>query len=121
MDHFSRKHVTGIYAIVNNATKMAYIGHSRRIVQRWQSHRMSLIGGYHHNVALQSAWACDGEAAFGLLILERTIEDYQQGGSRYNRYRTQRIFLERHWLRRARSAGIVLYNDQVGRARSEAA
>jgi hypothetical protein len=82
---------------------------------------MSLVGGYHHNEALQLAWDCNGPTSFGLLFLERTPEEYPRGSHDYSRHRTERIFLERRWLARARLAGIVLYNDQVGRGRKEAA
>lgn len=99
-------HLT-IYAICNHVSGAAYIGQSGEHAGRWAAHRTALRGGRHHNAALQADWDRDGETAFGLMILER-VPRKSWGGVWASEQ-------ERRWCVRARAAGIVLYNDQVGR------
>lgn len=62
--------VSGIYLILNTKTRKIYIGQAFNIRQRWQLHRRSLRGGYHHNIHLQRAWNKYGATAFEFKILE---------------------------------------------------
>ena len=98
----------GIYAIINNATGEAYIGRTGSLARRWLAHRDELSRGTHHNGLLQAAWSRDGEQAFALVLLER--QEVSGSG--------QMALAECHWIERARAAGVVLYNDKVGRRRA---
>ncbi len=114
--------LTGIYAIYNHATGEAYIGRSLHIAARWQSHLVALQSNRHNNKARQAAHVVYGSSAFGLVILERVnIPNELRGvsGLRQSSFGLDRI--EQAWCARARAAGIVLYNDQVGKGRRKAA
>jgi hypothetical protein len=106
-----------IYAICNHATGTAYIGQAASPADRWTVHRNRLRAGKHHNRALQLDYTRDGEAAFGLIILEKhRWLNHPSGNGGFNR-----CAIERSWCQRARAVGIVLYNDQVQRGRRKAA
>ncbi len=113
--------ISGVYAICNHVTGECYVGHSRDIARRWAGHRATLVSGCHSNPALQAAWDRLGLEGFGLAILEHT----EPVGvlTRFASWdaRRPRMLIEARWLARARLAGIVLYNDQVGHRRRAAA
>jgi len=105
-----------VYAICNTQSGAAYIGQSQYPLRfRWSGHHTLLQRGKHHNGLLQKAWDIDGLSSFVLVVLERFGVDGE------GLTHLQRNHYERRWLARARAAGIVLYNDQVGRGRKEAA
>ncbi len=107
---------TTIYAITNHVTGDAYIGQTVRWHMRWRQHRAALQVGAHTNPALQAAHDRDGLQAFGLVVLARVPSpDGRYPGVIW------RNVIERAWCARARSAGVVLYNDQVGRGRRKVA
>lgn len=66
---------SGIYEILNLTTNKVYIGHARRIRQRWFEHRRDLKGQRHTNCHLQHAWNKYGESDFIFRKLELTIND----------------------------------------------
>lgn len=107
---------TTIYAIGNHVTGEAYIGQTVRWHARWRQHRTALRAGVHTNPALQAANDQDGLGAFGVVILDRvaSLDGRYPGLIWRNR-------IERVWCARARAAGVVLYNDQVGKCRRRAA
>lgn len=105
---------TTVYAICNHSTGEAYIGESGNAGERYRQHCSDLRCGRHHNRALQVAWDRDGAAAFGLVVLER-VANTPRRGSAWNWAQ------EARWIARARAAGVVLYNDQVGKGRRRVA
>lgn len=65
----------GIYAIVNGATHMAYVGSSASVASRYSAHKRHLNdhlweGLSHANQALQKDWNVYGEDMFELVLLE---------------------------------------------------
>lgn len=105
---------TTVYALCNHLTGEAYIGESSQFRLRVYQHFYTLRRGTHSNIALQAAYDADGESAFGLVVLERVANPDCQGIP-------WRAAQEDRWTIRARAAGIVLYNDRVGRGRRRAA
>jgi GIY-YIG catalytic domain len=63
--------ISGIYQIQNSHTGRVYIGQSRNIEARWNSHRDTLRKGKHINDALQADWEAYGEGAFTFTIVEQ--------------------------------------------------
>jgi hypothetical protein len=103
--------ISGIYAICNTRDGHAYIGLSCNIAERWRQHERYLRRGEHPARGLQVAYDQHGVEPFALLILERR--------EAYSRWVLDDR--EAFWLVRARAAGVVLYNDQVGKGRRKAA
>lgn len=71
----SPAHFCGVYAIVNLATRMAYIGSSTSVAARYAAHTRQLNdhlreGLSHNNQALQNDWDIYGEDLFELVLLE---------------------------------------------------
>lgn len=60
----------GIYEIVNTLDGKRYIGHSKRLEERWAEHRRDLIANCHFNPYLQNAWNKYGQNAFVFRVLE---------------------------------------------------
>lgn len=68
-------HFCGVYALVNRATSMAYIGSSASVAARFSAHKRLLNdhlreGLTHSNRALQEDWDIYGEDVFELALLE---------------------------------------------------
>jgi len=115
---------TTVYAICNPVTGEAYIGETVDVASRWYEHRRRLSFGIHHNSALQAAWSAMGSEVFTLAILERVDRPLAiSQGERWVKWQQARWCQkqEARWCARARAAGVVLYNDQVGRGRRVAA
>jgi group I intron endonuclease len=64
----------GIYKIVNQKNNKYYLGSSKNIEKRWQTHKRTLKKNTHHNIHLQRAWNKYGENSFLLNIAEITTE-----------------------------------------------
>lgn len=65
----------GVYAIVNGATSMAYVGSSASVASRFSAHKRHLNdhmreGLSHSNRALQDDWDVYGEDIFDFVLLE---------------------------------------------------
>lgn len=86
---------SGVYHILHKASGRRYIGSSRQLSVRLQSHRAALRAGRHHCPRLQRAWSRDGEEAFLFEVLElvegdkHAVLDVEQryldgGGDLYN-------------------------------------
>lgn len=65
----------GVYALVNGATRRAYIGSSSSVAGRWSKHRRQLNdhnreGLSHANRELQQDWDIYGEDVFEFVLLE---------------------------------------------------
>ena len=68
----------GIYKITNIVNSKIYVGQTQNFCDRWKKHICSLIGGYHKNKHLQSAWDKYGENAFKISVIEvcsRNLDD----------------------------------------------
>lgn len=61
---------TGIYRITNKVNNKVYIGKSKSIYSRWQSHKCSLDNNYSVNDYLQNAWNKYGKENFIFEIIE---------------------------------------------------
>lgn len=109
------------YAIVNHRTSEAYVGVTNSPSTRYGMHFAALRRRNHHNQALQAAYDRNGDAAFGLLLLERWNFNGPDDGDRARYEQCAEGDREAFWMARARAAGIVLYNDQVGRGRRKRA
>lgn len=65
---------SGVYAIINIINGKVYIGSSKNIVKRFNSHKRDLKNSTHHNRYLQRAWDKYGEDCFEFEVLEY-VED----------------------------------------------
>jgi len=74
-----------------------YVGSSQDVEERWKRHRKELVGGYHFNRHLQSAWNRYGEEAFNFGILEETEA-------------SQVLRREQFWLDEYLGGSVRLYN-----------
>ena len=73
----------GIYMIVNLVNGNRYIGSSKNIQQRLQTHRSELRHQYHGNIHLQNAWNKYGEKNFDYSILEFCEENIRISREQY--------------------------------------
>ena len=55
---------SGIYEIINLSTNKVYVGHSKRMSQRWLDHQKDLKKNKHSNCHLQYAWNKYGKDDF---------------------------------------------------------
>ena len=69
---------TGIYVILNDDAKVAYVGQSVDIGIRIEQHGVELINGVHHNSRLQSLWGeCRG-AGFHWKVVAHAPKDLSE-------------------------------------------
>ena len=73
----------GIYMIINLINGNRYIGSSKNIQQRLQTHRSSLRHNHHYNIHLQNAWNKYGEAKFDYSVLEFCKENIRISREQY--------------------------------------
>lgn len=66
--------ISGIYCIENIISRKKYVGKSKNILNRWQTHRSNLNKNKGDSIALQDAWNKYGENNFYFYILERCSE-----------------------------------------------
>ena len=64
-----RKKRAGVYALVNRASGLRYVGSSRDLTQRKCDHLKTLRKGTNRNRHLQEAFIADGEGAFEWVVL----------------------------------------------------
>lgn len=64
------KKVAGIYAITNIVSNKKYVGHSRNITKRWDTHKHNLRRNLSQHTHLQNAWNKYGEKMFLFSIIE---------------------------------------------------
>ena len=64
----------GIYEIYCCKSGKRYIGSSKDIDKRWQSHISDLNNRIHHNFYLQKAWRMYGQDAFSFTVLEKVAD-----------------------------------------------
>lgn len=64
------KKVAGIYAITNIVSNKKYVGHSRNITKRWDTHKHNLRRNLSQHTHLQNAWNRYGEKMFLFSIIE---------------------------------------------------
>lgn len=79
-DRYSSKYVgkSGVYRILNTVTSECYIGASRDIEARWDSHRRSLNKQKHHSKKLQDSWNCYGANQFLFEVIEECSENLRE-------------------------------------------
>lgn len=65
---------SGIYCIVNTINQKKYIGSSKNLYKRLQSHRANLRANNHTNKKLQNSWNKHGESNFQYFIIEYCSE-----------------------------------------------
>lgn len=63
----------GIYLIYCSASQKGYIGRSKNIKSRWQTHKTRLRKQIHENIHMQRAWSLYGEGVFLFLVLENCL------------------------------------------------
>lgn len=63
--------ISGVYKILNLVNDKFYIGSSKNIYERWDSHKKELRHNCHYNGHLQNAWNKYGEDNFQFIILEK--------------------------------------------------
>lgn len=68
---------SGIYQITNLVNFKQYIGSSKKLRSRKNSHFADLRKNSHHNQHLQNAWNKYGEDNFKFIILEEILSDLQ--------------------------------------------
>ena len=64
--------IAGVYMLKNLVTKKVYVGSSKHIYQRWQTHYRKLFNKNHQNSHLQNSWDKYGKGVFVFGILEIT-------------------------------------------------
>ena len=74
---------SGIYCIENKINHNKYIGQSKNIYQRFNSHKSELRGNKHKNEHLQAAWNKYGENAFNFYIIKEVPFDQLDFYERY--------------------------------------
>ena len=69
---------SGVYAIINTVTGMAYVGSSRNIEARWKVWQSVLRRpqSKHSNKMLYEDWVASGESVFELRTLEETTAEF---------------------------------------------
>ena len=63
--------ISGIYKIVNKVNGKYYVGSSRNLTRRWESHQYYLNKNIHCNTHLQAAWNKYGRKNFSFEIIQR--------------------------------------------------
>jgi hypothetical protein len=81
--------IPGIYEIVNIKNNKRYIGQSKSIKTRWNSHKTVLRTGYHHCKNLQKEWKEFGENAFKFNVIQEISNEEDL------------TFFERYWWENA--------------------
>lgn len=87
----------GIYAIVNTVNGKHYVGQSKDLESRRQSHRADLENGKHGNAHLLNSYRLYGATSFAFVILEY-VHDLATLNER-----------ERHWIE-TMNTGVGVYN-----------
>lgn len=64
--------IIGVYVIRNHVNKKVYVGASRNVGGRWNSHRIALRSRSHDNERILQDWDIHTEAAFVFELLEVT-------------------------------------------------
>jgi len=70
--------VSGIYIILNTANNKYYLGSSKNLRSRWNSHRQLLNKNIHPNPYLQSAWNKHGAEVFEFIVIEATKDTFNR-------------------------------------------
>lgn len=85
----------GVYEIYCQKTGKRYIGSSKNIEQRWQSHLSNLRRKAHHNYKLQQAYIRYGENNFIFKTLEEVYDEnllYEIEEKHIKRYKFGNLF-----------------------------
>ncbi len=81
---------TGVYSIKNKATGLYYVGSSKNIEVRTQSHKSMLRNGEHHSYKLQQAYDEGSEDIFEWSIVEECQEK-------------DLLLIEQYWINKLQS------------------
>lgn len=79
----------GVYIIRNKVNGKFYIGSSKNIWNRWQSHKYELNNGIHSNKHLQRAWNKYREENFEFDVLEFCDEEIQ--------FQREQEYIDKYW------------------------
>jgi group I intron endonuclease len=63
--------ISGIYKIINKVNGKYYVGSSRNLKRRWESHRYQLDRNIHSNAHLQASWNKHGKENFSFETILR--------------------------------------------------
>jgi group I intron endonuclease len=94
----AREIISGIYAIIHNASGRIYVGSALNIEDRWRVHRGRFKYQKHENKYLQHAWDKYGEEAFTWTIIEvvtdttKLLNKEQKWINKYKSYNRRRGF-----------------------------
>jgi group I intron endonuclease len=70
LDVTTKEKISGIYKIINKVNGKYYVGSSKNIQKRLNTHLTHLNGNYHFNDHLQYAWNKYGKENFNFIIVE---------------------------------------------------
>ena len=94
--------VSGVYEIINHANNKSYIGESKAINMRWQTHWRKLRSNRHDNKKIQADYNLYGEENFEYKILLELPDD-----------KNVRLLEEAKEIQNRLKAGQELYNLQL--------
>lgn len=97
-----RKSVSGIYAVICNATGEVWVGASRNLAAQQNGVWFTLKLGSHMHKSLQAAWNEHGEAEFRYEELDRVPEDYSDMARKDELKRRKGL-----WQTRLRAEGLL--------------
>lgn len=72
----NQTNISGIYAIIHNATGRRYIGSAVNIHSRWECHKSNLRKNKHTNTHLQRMWNLYGPEAFSFVVIETCPREF---------------------------------------------
>jgi group I intron endonuclease len=102
----------GVYAIINTATGMAYVGSSIDIEKRWLNHRYVLNSKTNKPSAMIQEWRAMNGGGFEFIILETVEADdspLEEAEQRWFDFYGDRLYNARRRAKRPRRDTLTLY------------
>lgn len=97
-----RKSISGIYAVICNATGEVWVGASRNLEAQQNGLWFTLRLGHHIHKSLQAAYRTHGGDAFRYEELDRVPEDYSDMARKDELKRRKGL-----WLQRLQAEGLL--------------
>lgn len=97
-----RKAVSGVYAVICNATGETWVGASRNLEAQQNGLWFTLRLGSHRHASLQAAWNAHGETEFRYEALDRVPDDYSDMARKDDLKRRKDL-----WQQRLRAEGLL--------------